>query len=102
MPFLISFLLVAIAIWIRFQLQETPIFREIKAKGQMIKNPWKEAFLTANFKFVVIATIIVIGEGVVWYSGQFWPLFFLAPCPRWIHSPPPILSAPRCCSERRR
>ena len=76
-PFLISFLLVAIAIWIRLQLQETPIFREIQAKGQMTKNPWKEAFLTANFKFVVIATIIVIGEGVVWYSGQFWPLFFL-------------------------
>ena len=76
-PFLISFLLVAIAIWIRLQLQETPIFREIQAKGQMTKNPWKEAFLTANFKFVMIATIIVIGEGVVWYSGQFWPLFFL-------------------------
>jgi MFS family permease len=76
-PFLISFLLVAIAIWIRLQLQETPIFREIQAKGQMTKNPWKEAFLTANFKYVVIATIIVIGEGVVWYSGQFWPLFFL-------------------------
>src|SRR6185437_9208346 len=62
---------------IRLQLQETPIFREIQAKGQMTKNPWKEAFLTANFKYVVIATIIVIGEGVVWYSGQFWPLFFL-------------------------
>ena len=57
-PFLISFLLVAIAIWIRLQLQETPIFREIQAKGQMTKNHWKEAFLTANFKFVVIATII--------------------------------------------
>ena len=96
MPFLISFLLVAIAIWIRLQLQETPIFSEIQAKGQMAKNPWKEAFLTANFKFVVIATIIVIGEGVVWYSGQFWPLFFLSTCPRWTHSPPPILSAPRC------
>ena len=44
-PFLVSFLLVAIAIWIRLQLQETPIFQEIKAKGQMTKNPWKEAFL---------------------------------------------------------
>src|SRR6202049_792726 len=41
-PFLISFLLVAIAIYIRLQLQETPIFEEIKAKGQMTKNPWKE------------------------------------------------------------
>src|SRR4030088_73710 len=87
-PFLISFLLVAIAIYIRLQLQATPIFEEIKAKGQMTKNPWKEAFLSGNFKYVAIATIIVIGEGVVWYSGQFWPLFFLgrgskvAPLPR--------------------
>src|SRR6201997_3800209 len=76
-PFLVSFLLVAIAIYIRLQLQETPIFREIKAKGQMTKNPWKEAFLSANIKYVLIATIVVLGEGVVWYSGQFWALYFL-------------------------
>jgi MFS family permease len=76
-PFLFSFLLVAIAIWIRLQLQETPIFQEIQAKGRMTRNPWKEAFLTANIKFVLIASIIVIGEGVVWYSGQFWALYFL-------------------------
>src|ERR671929_431031 len=76
-PFLLSFLLVAIAIYIRLQLQETPIFQEIKAKGQMTKNPWKEAFLSANIKFVLIASIIVIGEGVVWYSGQFWALYYL-------------------------
>ena len=76
-PFLISFLLVAIAIYIRLQLGETPIFQEIKAKGLMTKNPWKEAFLSANIKFVLIACIVVIGEGVVWYSGQFWALYFL-------------------------
>ncbi len=76
-PFLISFLLVAIAIYIRLQLQETPIFQEIKAKGQMTKNPWKEAFLSANIKFVLIASIVVIGEGVVWYSGQFWALYYM-------------------------
>jgi MFS family permease len=76
-PFLVSFLLVAIAIWIRLQLGETPIFQEIKAKGQMTKNPWKEAFLSSNIKFVAIASIVVIGEGVVWYSGQFWALYFL-------------------------
>src|SRR5690348_9009519 len=64
-PFLISFLLVGIAMWIRMQLQETPIFQEIRAKGQMTKNPWKEAFLSQNLKFVLIATVIVIGEGVV-------------------------------------
>src|SRR5919199_4942366 len=76
-PFLFSFLLVAIAIYIRLQLQETPIFEEIKAKGGMTKNPWKEAFLSANIKFVLIASIVVIGQGVVWYSGQFWALYFL-------------------------
>ena len=76
-PFLISFLLVAIAIYIRLQLQETPIFQEIKARGQRTKTPWKEAFLTANVKFVLIACIVLIGQGVVWYSGQFWALYFL-------------------------
>jgi len=76
-PFLVSFLLVAIAIYIRLQLQETPIFKEIKAKGQMTQNPWKEAFLSRNIRFVLIASIVVLGEGVVWYSGQFWALFFL-------------------------
>jgi MFS family permease len=76
-PFLISFLLVAMAIYIRLQLGETPIFQEIKAKGQMTKNPWKEAFLSANIKFILIATVVLIGQGVVWYSGQFWALYFL-------------------------
>src|SRR5437016_8992970 len=76
-PFLVSFLLVAIAIYIRLQLGETPIFQEIKAKGLTTKNPWKEAFLSNNIQYVVIASIVVIGEGVVWYSGQFWALYFL-------------------------
>ena len=76
-PFLVSFLLVAIAIYIRLQLQETPIFQEIKAKGQMTKNPWKEAFLSSNIKYVLIACVVLIGQGVVWYSGQFWALYFL-------------------------
>jgi MFS family permease len=76
-PFLISFLLVAVAIYIRLQLQETPIFQEIKARGQMTRNPWKEAFLSSNIKYILIATVVLIGQGVVWYSGQFWALYFL-------------------------
>jgi MFS family permease len=76
-PFLISFLLVAIAIYIRLQLQETPIFQEIKAKGEMTRNPWREAFLTNNIKYILIAIVVLIGQGVVWYSGQFWALYFL-------------------------
>jgi MFS family permease len=76
-PFLVSFLLVAIAIYIRLQLQETPIFQAIKARGQMARNPWKEAFLSSNIKYILIATVVLIGQGVVWYSGQFWALYFL-------------------------
>src|SRR5881409_1986610 len=76
-PFLLSLLMVAIAIYIRLRLQETPIFQDMKAKGQTAMNPWREAFLSENFKYVVIASIVVLGEGVVWYSGQFWALYFL-------------------------
>jgi len=76
-PFLLSLLMVAIAIYIRLRLQETPLFQSIKAKGQTATNPWREAFLSQNVKLVGIATIVVLGEGCVWYSSQFWALYFL-------------------------
>lgn len=77
-PFLFSFLLVLIAFYIRSTFEESPIYAEIKAKGQTSKNPWREAFLNpANLKYVLIATVVVLGQGVVWYSGQFWALYFL-------------------------
>jgi len=76
-PFLLSVVMVAIAIYIRLRLQETPLFRAIKAKGQTAANPWREAFLSQNAKLVGIATIVVLGEGCVWYSSQFWALYFL-------------------------
>jgi MFS family permease len=76
-PFLISLLLVAVAIYIRLSLQETPIFQDIKAKGQTASNPWREAFLSRNIKYVLIASVVVLGQGCVWYSGQFWALYFL-------------------------
>jgi MFS family permease len=76
-PFLFSFLLMPIAYYIRVHFQESPIFEEIKAKAGLTKNPWKEAFLSSNIKLVLIATIAVLGQGVVWYSGQFWALYFL-------------------------
>src|SRR5438445_683103 len=69
--------MVAIAIYIRLMLQETAIFQAIRARGQTATNPWREAFLSQNFKYVVIASVVVLGEGVVWYSGQFWALYFL-------------------------
>src|SRR5437870_1093700 len=76
-PFIISLLLVAIAIYIRLSLQETPVFLDMKAKGQATTNPWREAFLSRNIKYIIIASIVVLGQGCVWYSGQFWALFFL-------------------------
>ena len=77
-PFLCSFLLVFVTLYMRANFEESPVYAEIKAKGQTSTNPWREAFLNpANFKFVVIATIVVLGEGVVWYSSQFWALFYL-------------------------
>jgi len=76
-PFLFSFVLVLIALYMRVQFQESPIYAEIKAKGATATNPWREAFLSSNIKYVLIATVVVLGQGVVWYSGQFWALYFL-------------------------
>ncbi|HKA59253.1 MAG TPA: MFS transporter [Gemmatimonadales bacterium] len=76
-PFLVSLLLVLVALYIRWRLQETPIFQQIKAKGQTAVNPWREAFTGQNLRYVAIATIVVLGEGCVWYSSQFWAIYFL-------------------------
>jgi len=77
-PFLFSFLLLFIAGYVRSQFEESPVYAEIKAKGQTSTNPWREAFLnSANLKYVIIASIVVLGQGVVWYSGQFWALYYL-------------------------
>ena len=77
-PFLCSFLLIIVTMYMRRNFEESPVYAEIKAKGTTSKNPWREAFLNPiNLKYVVIATIVVLGEGVVWYSSQFWALFYL-------------------------
>jgi MFS family permease len=77
-PFLCSFLLVFVTLYMRANFEESPVYEEIKAKGKTSKNPWREAFLNPqNLKYVVIASIVVLGEGVVWYSSQFWALFYL-------------------------
>src|SRR3989441_2344254 len=49
----------------------------MKARGRTTTNPWREAFLSNNFKYVAIASVVVLGQGCVWYSGQFWALYFL-------------------------
>ncbi|MGV3730164.1 MAG: MFS transporter [Sphingopyxis sp.] len=78
-PFLISIILLGISLWIRLQLEESPVFKQMKAEGTTSKAPLTEAFgRWGNLKFVLIALFgAVAGQAVVWYSGQFYALFFL-------------------------
>ena len=78
-PFLISILLLAISLWIRFQLEESPVFRQMKAEGTTSKAPLTEAFAEwGNLRIVMIVLFgAIAGQAVVWYTGQFYALFFL-------------------------
>jgi MFS family permease len=78
-PFLVSILLLAISLWIRMQLAESPVFVKMKNQGTTSKAPLKEAFgQWRNLKIVLIALLGgVMGQAVVWYTGQFYALFFL-------------------------
>ncbi|MFL6576272.1 MAG: MFS transporter [Povalibacter sp.] len=78
-PFLVSILLLAISVYIRLQLQESPAFLEIKAEGKLSKAPLSEAFgQWSNLKVVILALLgATAGQAVVWYGGQFYALFFL-------------------------
>ncbi|MGZ9092350.1 MAG: MFS transporter, partial [Rhodoplanes sp.] len=79
LPFLISLGLLAVSLWIRLQLEESPVFRRMKAEGTTSKAPLTEAFARwGNLKWVLIALFgAVAGQAVVWYAGQFYALFFL-------------------------
>ncbi len=79
LPFLISAILLAVSVWIRLQLNESPIFRAMKEAGTTSKAPLSEAFgKWGNLKYVLIALFgAAAGQGVVWYTGQFYALFFL-------------------------
>lgn len=78
-PFLISIVLLAVSMWIRMQLAESPVFQKMKDEGTTSKAPLTEAFgQWKNAKWVVIALMgAVAGQAVVWYTGQFYALFFL-------------------------
>jgi MFS family permease len=78
-PFLISALLLGVSLWIRLQLQESPVFQKMKDEGTNSKAPISEAFGNwKNGKFALIALLgAVAGQAVVWYTGQFYALFFL-------------------------
>jgi MFS family permease len=78
-PFLVSVALLAVSVWIRLKLNESPIFQKMKDEGKSSKAPLTEAFANwGNAKIVLIALIGgTMGQGVVWYTGQFYALFFL-------------------------
>ena len=78
-PFLVSVLLLGISVWIRLQLSESPAFKKMKEEGKTSKAPISEAFgQWKNLKVVILALLgLVAGQAVVWYTGQFYALFFL-------------------------
>ncbi|MGJ4729928.1 MFS transporter [Luteimonas sp. SDU101] len=78
-PFLISFVLLIISIWIRMQLNESPLFQKMKEEGTRSKAPLTESFGTwSNGKIVLLALFgATAGQAVVWYAGQFYALFFM-------------------------
>ncbi len=78
-PFLLSIFLLAVSVWIRLQMEESPAFKKMKEEGTNSKAPIAEAFGTwRNGKFALIALFgLTAGQAVVWYTGQFYVLFFL-------------------------
>jgi MFS family permease len=79
LPFLISVILLGVSLWIRMKLEESPVFKKMKAEGKGSKAPLTESFARwGNLKIVLIALFgAVAGQAVVWYTGQFYALFFL-------------------------
>jgi len=78
-PFLVSLLLLGISVWIRLALDESPVFKAMKAGGHGSKAPLRESFgQWANLRIVLLALFgLTAGQAVVWYTGQFYVLFFL-------------------------
>jgi MFS family permease len=78
-PFLVSIVLLAVSVWIRMQMQESPAFKKMKEEGTTSKAPLSEAFgQWSNAKIALLALLgLVAGQAVVWYTGQFYALFFL-------------------------
>ena len=78
-PFLVSIFLLAVSVWIRLSMNESPAFQKMKAEGRTSKAPLSESFgQWKNLKIVIIALLgLTAGQAVVWYTGQFYALFFL-------------------------
>jgi MFS family permease len=78
-PFLLSSVLLGLSVWIRLSMEESPLFKQMKAEGRTSKAPLRESFgQWSNLKIVLIALFgLTAGQAVVWYTGQFYALFFL-------------------------
>ncbi|TFZ07221.1 MFS transporter [Ramlibacter henchirensis] len=78
-PFLVSIILLGISVWIRLSLNESPAFQKMKSEGKTSKAPLSESFGEwKNLKIVILALLgLTAGQAVVWYTGQFYALFFL-------------------------
>jgi hypothetical protein len=78
-PFLVSIILLGISVWIRLSLNESPAFQKMKSEGKTSKAPLTESFGEwKNLKIVILALVgLTAGQAVVWYTGQFYALFFL-------------------------
>src|SRR6476661_5618001 len=78
-PFILSILLVGVSYYIRMRLRESPLFQEMKASGKASKSPLRDSFLEPeNRRMVIIALLgATAGQGVVWYTGQFYALYYL-------------------------
>jgi MFS family permease len=77
-PFLVSSVLLAVSIWIRLKLNESPVFARMVAEGTTSKKPLTEALTGSNLKLILLALAgLTAGQAVVWYTGQFYALFFL-------------------------
>jgi len=78
-PFLVSIALLAVSVWIRLSMNESPAFKKMKAEGKTSKAPLTESFgQWKNLKIVILALVgLTMGQAVVWYTGQFYALFFL-------------------------
>jgi MFS family permease len=78
-PFLLSIVLLGVSVWIRMQLHESPLFQQMKAEGKTSKAPITESFFSKNGKIVLLALLgATAGQAVVWYTGQFYAMFFLS------------------------
>ena len=78
LPFLGSIILLAVSVWIRLQLSESPLFQEMKAQGKGSKKPFRDSIKGGNLKLMLLVLIgATAGQAVVWYAGQFYALFFL-------------------------